>query len=147
MPASLLTSSQCSRAIFMPKSSKILASTSRPCVDSAHNLIMSLMELLWIILSTTMVVELPHWQGWDWETRRQQWCCGCWSQAHLDGNIDELNVLDFGFWLNRKPLCFTSLKFWNYTDYILSVVCKTAHKTTATKELYHIELHRYIMAV
>lgn len=69
------------------------------------------------------------------------------AEAPSDGNVDELDVSDSGFGLNGKPVRFNSSKFWNYADYMLGVVRETAHKTAATKELYDMELHRYMMEI
>ncbi|KAI6033854.1 hypothetical protein BKA83DRAFT_4486945 [Pisolithus microcarpus] len=47
---------------------------------------------------------------------------------------DELSEGDSGFGLEGKPVHFNSGRFWNYVDYMLTLLRETARKDTSTKE-------------
>ncbi|KAI6018185.1 hypothetical protein PISMIDRAFT_25804 [Pisolithus microcarpus 441] len=47
---------------------------------------------------------------------------------------DELSDGDSGFGLEGKPVQFNGGRFWNYVNYMLNLLCKSAHKDTSMKE-------------
>ncbi|KIK77353.1 hypothetical protein PAXRUDRAFT_17563 [Paxillus rubicundulus Ve08.2h10] len=51
-------------------------------------------------------------------------------------DLKDLDYNDFGFRLDDKPLQFNDTKFWNYVDYMLSLMCNVAHKDAVSKQEY-----------
>ncbi|KAI5995586.1 hypothetical protein EDD15DRAFT_2165086, partial [Pisolithus albus] len=61
--------------------------------------------------------------------------------------VDDLDDDDSGFGLDGKRTRFNSQKFWNYVDYMLTLLRDTARKTTTSNEDYEREVGRVMVQI
>lgn len=88
--------------------------------------------------------------NFDWDTLNDEGGDGDTEVDDGDADnddADDLDTSDSGFGLNGKPVCFNSSKFWNYIDYMLNLIWQAMHKTTTMKELYEMELQKYMIEI
>ncbi|KAN0085723.1 hypothetical protein V8E55_006857 [Tylopilus felleus] len=88
--------------------------------------------------------------NFDWDTLNDEGGDGDTEVDDGDADnddADDLDTSDSGFGLNGKPVCFNSSKFWNYIDYMLNLIRQAMRKTTTMKELYEMELQKYMVEI
>ncbi|KAI6017436.1 hypothetical protein EDC04DRAFT_2608058 [Pisolithus marmoratus] len=80
----------------------------------------------------------------DHDTDDTDWALDC--EEPTDG-VNDLDDNNSGFGLDRKHTQFNSQKFWNYIDYMLSLLCNMACKSTTSNEEYKKEVGQIMVQI